>query len=202
MTDLRRPFAGAIQHIAPVDLKSLNRASKSSEWKPVTSTTLPGLRRVRGGTFPGSLCYNFKKVDYVSHRVLPAVIGDKYPKTAVKFARVSPRWGATIKHKREDRVISPPWAAGQLKLDPVSSNKYAVQKGERKLGTIKVSNKGNVNLRLQNRYKNLGYGVESLNLIEKKHPEVAHQIRTQRKTIEKPWNRKVPLPDPFKRSRG
>lgn len=196
MAKAKKAFARAVATSTGLnvdqDWKALRKRSREQQYKRVTSTSFPGLRNIRGGTFPGSLCYNFRPVDYTSHIIVPALMADKYPKGAVKVARVSPRWGATVKHKREDRVIAPPWAAGQLRLERVSNTESAIYKHDKKLGKL-VVRPNKIDLRLQNQYKNKGYGVEALYLLRKQRPDLGPSISKHRAMIEKPWNRAVPL---------
>lgn len=40
-----------------------------------------------------SPCYHVRTIDFTCHRVVPAMLIEKYPNLALKLAETSPRWG-------------------------------------------------------------------------------------------------------------
>lgn len=197
MSKVHKVFRGAAQRSGIPKQRSIARRMNQQAWKPVTSG-VPGLNKVAPKWDPGSPCYNFRKVDYTSHVLLPSLMGERLSKRRVQFARVSPRWGATAKHHRENRVISPPWAAGQIKLEGTKSHKK-ILKGKKNLGHVELQGK-RVDLRLSKKYRNRGYNVEVAHVLQKQRPDLKPQLHAV-VNQEKLWNQTVPFPGQKSRRR-
>lgn len=97
-----------LQEARNVDWTELRKHSEARMQARQTELSILGERDVLGRRWPGSPCYNSKKIDYTFHRVLPALTYQKHKEFAHVWATTSPRWGNT-KIKTAKFPAKEPW---------------------------------------------------------------------------------------------